>query len=80
VASVALSATRAESMLKAGSSHGKSCAGVLEQNEQFGKDKVLFMHGRLDNPQFLPCRPNFSSSIFVDQANLTAEIIGNTLQ
>jgi hypothetical protein len=37
----------------------------------------MFVHGGTDNPQFLPGKPNFGSSIFVDQANLTAEIVGN---
>ncbi len=42
---------------------------------------MLFMHGNdemTDNPQFLPCKPDFGSSVFndyflVDQANLMAE-------
>jgi hypothetical protein len=41
-------------MLIAGFSHGKSCAGVTEW--LFWKNKVLFIHGRTDSPQFLPCR------------------------
>jgi hypothetical protein len=40
---------------------------------------VLFVHGRIDNLQFLPSGPNFGSSIFVDLANMSAEIVGNSL-
>jgi hypothetical protein len=47
----------------------------IKQNEQFGK-----IHRRRDNPQFLPSKPNFGSSVFIDKANLIAEIVGNTLQ
>jgi hypothetical protein len=30
--------------------------------------------------QFLPCRPNFGSAIFVDQAKLRTKFVGNALQ
>jgi hypothetical protein len=29
---------------------------------------------------FLPCRPNFDSLIFVNQTNLMAEIVGDAIQ
>ena len=44
------------------------------------KNNVLFVHGRTDNTQFLPCWPNFGPSIFVDQANLRGVIVGNAVQ
>jgi hypothetical protein len=67
-------------MFRADSSHhdGESCARVTERT--IWKKNVLFVHGRTDNPQFLLCRQNFGSSIFVDQANLTAGNVGNALQ
>jgi hypothetical protein len=74
---VSFPATRAEQILRADSSHGESCEKVTEWT--IWKYNVLFVDGRTDNPEFLPSEPNFSSSIFVDQANSTAEIVGNAL-
>jgi hypothetical protein len=36
--------------------------------ETIWKNDVFFMHEKTANPQFLPCRPKFGSSISVDHA------------
>jgi hypothetical protein len=56
----------------------KSCEKVKEWT--IWKNNVLLVHGRTDNPCFLPCWLNFGSSSFVVQANLNAAIVGNELQ